>query len=411
MNRPARTTGPARPPGSARSPGCTGPADADDGAAGTGLSGRLRAAARERAAAGLDRRLRPRTAAGDGLLDLASNDYLGLARDRRVTAAAARAARTWGAGATGSRLVTGSTALHATLERELADFAGWPAALVFSSGYLANLAAVGVLAGPDTLVVSDAANHASLIDACRLARAEVAVAAHRDVADVERLLAGRRQPYALVVTDAVFSATGDLAPLPALRTACRRHSAGLLVDEAHALGVVGPGGRGAAAAAGLVGDPEVVATATLSKALGAQGGAVLAGPEVVAALVDAGRQFIFDTALAPPAAGAALAALRVLRSEPGLPRLVRERTADLAGALRTAGLPGPAPAAAVAAGLVGDPGRAVALRDALAAHGIAVGCFRPPSVPPGRSCLRITARANLTAAEVTRFAGALAAVT
>ncbi|MEV8204408.1 aminotransferase class I/II-fold pyridoxal phosphate-dependent enzyme, partial [Streptomyces sp. NPDC079189] len=270
--------------------------------------------ARRRADAGLVRTLRPRPAEPE-LLDLASNDYLGLTRHPEVTAAAAEAAHRWGAGATGSRLVTGSTALHAELERELAAFCGFEAALVLSSGYAANLAALTALTGRGSLIVSDAGNHASIVDGCRLSRAETAVVPHTDPEAVAKALhahGGR----ALAVTDSVFSVDGDAAPLPELADVCRAQGAALLVDDAHGLGVLGEGGRGALAAAGLAGGEGIVATATLSKSLGSQGGAVLGPARVIDHLVNAARTFIFDTGLAPAAAGAALASLRLLRREP-----------------------------------------------------------------------------------------------
>jgi 8-amino-7-oxononanoate synthase len=369
----------------------------------------LRQAAAARTAAGLHRELRPRSA-DDDLLDLASNDYLGLARDPRVTGAAAEAALRWGAGSTGSRLVTGSTDLHSRLEADLADFVGARAGLVFSSGYLANLGAVTALAGAGSLVVSDAQNHASLVDACRLARGDVVVTAHRDVAAVDRALADRRTEQAVVVTDAVFSVDGDLAPLAELHRVARRHGALLVVDEAHGLGVVGPEGRGAAAAAGIAGEPDVVLTLTLSKSLGAQGGAVLADPVVVEHLVNTARAFIFDTGLAPSSAAAASAALAVLRSEPGLAADVRARARDLAAALATGGLPVTEPTGAVVSVLVGDPGRAFEAAARLRADGIRVGCFRPPSVPDGVSRLRLTARADLTDNQVAMAVAAVRAV-
>jgi 8-amino-7-oxononanoate synthase len=369
----------------------------------------LRRAAAARAAGGMRRELRPR-AADDGLLDLASNDYLGLARDPRVTGAAAEAALRWGAGATGSRLVTGSTDLHTRLEAELAGFVGASAGLVFSSGYLANLGAVTALAGAGSLVVSDAQNHASLVDACRLARGEVVVTAHRDVVAVDRALADRRTGAAVVVTDAVFSVDGDLAPLAGLHRAARAHGALLVVDEAHALGVIGREGRGAAAAAGIAGEPDVVLTLTLSKSLGAQGGAVLADPVVVEHLVNTARAFIFDTGLAPASTAAAAAALQILRAEPGLAAAVRARARDLAAALADTGLPVTEPQGAVVSVLVGDPGRAVDAAARLREGGIRVGCFRPPSVPDGVSRLRLTARADLTDDQVALAVDAVRAV-
>ena len=238
---------------------------------------------------------------------------------RRVVEGAIAATRTWGAGSTGSRLVTGTTALHAELEAELAAFLGAPAALVFSSGYLANLGVVTALSGPGALVVSDAANHASLVDACRLARARIAVTPRDDPAAVDALLAARTEERALVVTDSVNSVDGAFAPLRELHAVCRARGALLVVDEAHGLGVVGPGGRGLLAEHGLAGADDVVVTVTLSKALGSQGGAVVGSAAVIAHLVDTARSFIFDTGLAPACVGGALAALRVLRAEPDAP--------------------------------------------------------------------------------------------
>jgi 8-amino-7-oxononanoate synthase len=355
------------------------------------------------------RELRPR-AATDVRLDLASNDYLGLARDPRVTSAAAAAAERWGAGATGSRLVTGSTDLHSELEAALAAFVGVGASLVFSSGYLANIGAVTALAGDGALVVSDALNHASLVDACRLARGEVVVTPHRDVDAVARALAGRGTERAVLVTDAVFSVDGDVAPLAALHRVARAHGALLVVDEAHGLGVVGEAGRGASEAAGIAGEPDVVLTVTLSKSLGSQGGAVLGDPVVVEHLVNTARSFIFDTGLAPAATAGALAALSVLRAEPGLAGRVRARARELAAALGAAGLPVTEPTGAVVSVLVGDPGRAADAAAVLLADGVRVGCFRPPSVPDGISRLRLTARADLTDDEVAQATGAVSRV-
>ncbi|MDR3034019.1 MAG: aminotransferase class I/II-fold pyridoxal phosphate-dependent enzyme, partial [Kitasatospora sp.] len=306
----------------------------------------LDGAARERDAAGLTRRLRSRPA-DDPVLDLASNDYLGLTRHPAVTAAAAGAAVRWGGGATGSRLVTGTTEAHTELERELAEFCGYQAALVFSSGYTANLAVLTALAGPDTLIVSDAHNHASLIDGCRLARGRVARAAHCDPGSVREALADRAEPRALVVTDSVFSVDGNAAPLADHLAAAREHGAALVIDDAHGLGVLGPGGAGAGAAAGIAGQPDVVATATLSKSLGAQGGVVLGPERVIRHLVSAARTFIFDTGLAPAAVGAALGALRLLRAEPGRAADALRVARELADRLIESGLDASAPDGAV----------------------------------------------------------------
>ncbi|MGW7286363.1 8-amino-7-oxononanoate synthase [Streptomyces sp. NPDC054847] len=350
---------------------------------------------RRRERAGLVRTLRPRPA-DSALLDLASNDYLGLTRRAEVTEGAVRAARRWGAGATGSRLVTGSTELHAELERELADFCGFEAALVLSSGYAANLAAVTALSGRDALVVSDAGNHASIVDGCRLSRAETAVVPHTDVEAVRKTLEAHPGRRALAVTDSVFSVDGDAAPLRALADVCREHGAGLLVDDAHGLGVLGDGGRGALNAAGLAGAAGTVATLTLSKSLGSQGGAVLGPAPVIDHLINTARTFIFDTGLAPAAAGAALASVRVLRGEPGLAGRAREVAAALHRGLTDAGLTSARPDAAVVS--VQAPSPEAALRWAADCRdaGLVVGCFRPPSVPDGISRIRLTARADLT---------------
>jgi 8-amino-7-oxononanoate synthase len=366
----------------------------------------LRMRAAERETTGMRRVLRPRPA-HDGLLDLASNDYLGLARDSRVTAAAAAAAVRWGAGATGSRLVTGSTELHASLERDLASFVGAEAGLVFSSGYLANLGALTALAGPETTVVSDALNHASVVDACRLSRAHIVVTAHRNIAAVEEALSSRGTERAVVVTDAVFSVDGDLALLAELHDVTRAHGALLVVDEAHSLGVVGIDGTGATGAAGLAGQPDVVVTVTLSKSLGAQGGAVLGDAVVVEHLVNTARAFIFDTGLAPASAAAASAALAVLRNHPQLAGAVRSRARDLERIAGELGLAPTHPDAAVVSLPISSPSAAVAAAAYLLDHGVRVGCFRPPSVPDGVSRLRLTARADLTDADLDALDAAL----
>jgi 8-amino-7-oxononanoate synthase len=361
----------------------------------------LDAEAEKRAAAGLVRRLRPRPAQPDEL-DLAGNDYLGLARDKRVAGAAAAAALRWGSGSTGSRLVTGSLELHTELELELARFCGAQAALVFSSGFAANLGAVTALSGAESAIVTDKYIHASLIEGCRLSRADVAAVAHGTPSAIQHALATRRKPRALVITDSVFSVDGDLAPLGELAGICRENSAALLVDDAHGFGVLGEGGRGAVHAAGLSSAPDVVTTVTLSKALGAQGGAVIGPRRVIRHLVDTARSFIFDTALAPANAAAALSALGVLKSEPDLPGKVVENAGNLAMQLKAAGLRASLPDAAVISVQAPSAEAAVAWAESCAEHGIRVGCFRPPSVPDGISRLRLTARADLTEADVDR---------
>ncbi|TDH57732.1 8-amino-7-oxononanoate synthase [Mycobacterium eburneum] len=345
--------------------------------------------------AGLRRTLRARPAVATEL-DLASNDYLGLSQHPTVIAGGVEALHTWGAGAGGSRLVTGNTELHEEFEQALADFVGAPSGLVFSSGYAANIGALVSLSGPGALVVSDAYSHASLVDACRLSRARVAITPHRDVGAVAAALAGRDEERAVVVTESVFSADGALAPLRELHEVCRRHGAVLLVDEAHGLGVRGDGGRGLLHEVGLAGAPDVVMTTTLSKALGSQGGVVLGPTAVRDHLIDAARTFIFDTGLAPAAVGAAGAALRVLAAEPWRAEAVLQHAGLLA---RICDVPD-VPQSAVVSVILGDPEVAVAAATACLDAGVRVGCFRPPTVPAGTSRLRLTARASLDADEL-----------
>ena len=351
----------------------------------------------------------PGTEAGAGrtgghrrMIDLASNDYLGLSTDPRLAEAATDAIRRWGTGAASSRLVTGTTELHLELEHHLALFTGAEAALVFSSGYLANLGVTTALGGPGTLIVADEYCHASLIDGFRLSRSEVREFKHNDAADAARLLEGRTQPRALVVVESIYSVGGDAAPLRELFNLAQEHDAVLLIDEAHSLGVAGVGpfqGRGAVAGTSLADHPGVVRTATLSKALGSQGGAVLGSSLLREHLVNRSRSFIFDTALAPPAAAAAMAAVGIIQREPWRAAAVHHNAAALAAQLQpTLGRSAAVERSAGAVQSIPMPSAEAALAASQAAYaaGVQVGCFRPPSVPDGVSRLRLTARANLT---------------
>jgi 8-amino-7-oxononanoate synthase len=350
---------------------------------------------------------------GRRLLHLASNNYLGLATHPEVTAAAAEAAARWGAGSGSARLITGGFRLHEDLEATLARFKACADAVLFSSGYLANLGTISALVGRADAVFSDALNHASIIDGARLSRAEVAVYEHGDGGHLDDLLAAWRLTHAeeraLVVTDSVFSMDGDLAPLPELLEVCRRHGAVLMVDEAHATGVVGPGGGGAVAHFGLEGQVPVV-MGTLSKALGAAGGFVAGSEALCDFLRNRARSFIFDTATAPPAAAAAGAALGVLEREPARPARARALARRLAGGLSAAGYPVAAPAAAIVPVLVGEPGAALALSQSLLEQGILVTAIRPPSVPPGTARLRATVMATHTDDQIDRAIEAFAAL-
>jgi 8-amino-7-oxononanoate synthase len=358
--------------------------------------------AEARAKAGLSRRLRPR-AAGDQVVDLAGNDYLGLAVHPAVLAAAASALRSYGLGATGSRLVRGTTEAHAELEAAMALWLGFPSALVFSSGYLANLGAVRALASvrPGTRIISDAYNHASLIDGCRMAGAPVMVAPHAAPAAVAALLDASPAP-AVVVTESVFSVDGDLAPLAALYEVTSSRDAVLLVDDAHALGVLGESGGGGVAAAGLAGVPGVVVTATLSKSLGGAGGVVAGPASVIRHLVDTGRTFIYDTALPPAVVAGVQAAVGIARGADDRRSALRARAASAVRRLTAAGFTVTPPAAGVLSVLAPGPEAAVAWAADCWDRGVAVGCFRPPSTPDGSSRLRLTLNAGIAEADFAR---------
>ncbi|MEV6690892.1 8-amino-7-oxononanoate synthase [Micromonospora sp. NPDC051196] len=351
-----------------------------------------------RAKAGLTRRLYPRTAA-DVVVDLAGNDYLGLSGHPEVIAAATQALSRYGLGATGSRLVRGSTDAHHALEDTLAGWLGTDRALVFSSGYLANVGAVRALVRPRTLLVSDAHNHASLIDGCRISGAETVVTPHADVAAVAAALAAAPGRPAVVVTESIFSVDGDLAPLVRLHRVAREHGALLLIDDAHGLGVTGPAGAGAVAAAGLAGAPDVVVTATLSKALGGAGGVVAGPAEFVRHLVETARTFIYDTALPPAVAAGVHAAVELARTGDDLRAVLAERATLTVRRLRAAGLDVSTPDAAVVSVTAPGPEAATAWAAACRDRGVAVGCFRPPSTPDSRSRLRLTIGAGVPQAD------------
>ncbi|WP_189081347.1 8-amino-7-oxononanoate synthase [Mangrovihabitans endophyticus] len=357
--------------------------------------------AHAREKAGLTRALRPRSA-DDPVVDLAGNDYLGLAVHPAVVASAGRALVAYGLGATGSRLVRGSTDAHAGLERDLADWLGTESALVFSSGYLANLGAVRALAQYGTLVVSDRYNHASLIDGCRTSGTEVVVAPHADPVGVAEILDGHPGRPAVVVTESIFSVDGDLAPLAALHEVTTARGALLLVDDAHAVGILGPQGAGGVAAAGLAGAPDVVVTATMSKSLGGAGGVVAGPQQLVRHLVDTGRTFIYDTALPPAVAAGVHEALRVARAADDRRALLRSRAALTMSRLSAAGLRVSDPAAAVLSVWAPGPEAALTWAADCRDRGVAVGCFRPPSTPDGSSRLRLTLNAGVSAEDFER---------
>ncbi len=341
-------------------------------------------------------RERPAPTDGDGL-SYGSNDYLGLAAERGPSEAS-------GAGA--SRLVTGDRPIHARLEEAATELVGHAAALVFTSGYAANVGLISALAGPGDLVVSDALNHASIIDGARLSRARVEVVPHREVGAVEAALRARTERRAFVVTESYFSMDADSPDLAALRAVCDRHDAALLVDEAHALGVLGPEGRGLCAAAGVAADAVV---GTFGKAFGA-GGAFVAGcPSLVSWLWNRARSFVFSTGLSPTVAAAALQGLRRADAEPDRRRRVLAAATLLREGMLRLGLE-PAGAGPIVPWVLGEPGRALRMAEALRERGLDVRAIRPPSVPAGTARIRLTVTARHGSADIERALGHLAAV-
>jgi 8-amino-7-oxononanoate synthase/dethiobiotin synthase len=332
---------------------------------------------------------------------LCSNNYLGLADDPRVRSAAARAALRWGAGSGASRLVSGTSSLHRELELSLAAFEGAEDVVLFSSGYLANIGVLSALTGPDDVVFSDELNHASIVDGCRLSRARVEVYAHADVDSLDRLLRSVSARRRVVVTDTVFSMDGDLAPLRELADLCSRRDAMLVVDEAHATGVLGARGAGAVDALGLRGRVPVV-VGTLSKALGSAGGYVATSREIATLIRNRARTHVFDTAPAPATVGAALAALGIVASELWRRERVVSLARSFAASLRELGYSVLEPAAAVVPVVVGDAREAVALSKRLLERGVFCPAIRPPSVPEGTSRLRVTLMATHTDSQVAR---------
>lgn len=347
-------------------------------------------AAARRARSGTVRVTDPqRNAHGDRpMLDLASNDYLGLLGDPRLSAAAIEATHRFGTGAGASRVVTGTTVSHAEVEAELAALTGQPACLVFSSGYAANIGVLTALGDADALLVSDAHVHASLIDGARLSRSPVAICPHGDLDALDQLLRNREQPRAVVVIESIYSVLGDASDITRMAAICAEHDALLVVDEAHGIGVAGDG-RGAVNAAGLAGCEHVVVTATLSKALGSQGGAVLGSALLREHLVSTARTFLFDTGLAPASAAAAAEACRIVTAEPERVRALHNVAGQIASAAGVDRAPG-----AVQSIPIGSADVALNAAQTLQEQGILVGCFRPPTVPDGISRLRLTARAT-----------------
>ena len=345
---------------------------------------------------------------GHRALNFSSNNYLGLADHPALRDAAVRAITDEGFGAGASRLISGNLASHRRLEEALARFHEVEAALVFGSGYQANVGVLSSLAGPDDLILSDALNHASLIDGCRLSRAHVEVYPHASVAGVERVLTesvyARRR---FVVTDSVFSMTGDVAPLVQLRALCDRYDATLIVDEAHATGVLGPGGRGACAALGVRPDVHV---GTLSKALGAYGAYVAGDHTLIEYLTNTARSFVFTTALPPSTSAAAMTALALAAGPRGdqLRGVLGERLVELLAGFDEIGLPVRATGTPIVPIILGDADRTMETSQRLLELGVFAHGIRPPTVPPGSCRLRFSVMATHTSMDIATAVAAVA---
>ncbi|HEX7293884.1 MAG TPA: 8-amino-7-oxononanoate synthase, partial [Solirubrobacterales bacterium] len=340
---------------------------------------------------------------GRPVLLLCSNNYLGLADHPKVRGAAAEAAMRWGAGAGASRLISGNMQPHRQLEQRLAEFKGYEAVLLFGSGYLANTGAIAALAGEGEVVFSDELNHASIVDGCRLSRAETFVYRH---GDVEHLAWGLREAgerAALIVTDGVFSMDGDVAPLEQLVELAQSHRCRLMVDEAHATGALGPGGRGSVAAAGLGEEVDVV-VGTLGKALGSYGAYVCASAELVEYLLNTARPFIFSTAPPPASAAAALAALELLESHPHRVERLQANAAALRAAFADEGLAVGSSETQIVPIEIGDAAPTMELSERVLERGVFAQGIRPPTVPEGSSRLRFTAMATHRRGELQRAA-------
>lgn len=366
-------------------------------------------------AAGLYRRLRRMDSAssreviveGRPLLMCASNNYLGLADDPQLQEAAIDALRQFGTGSGGSRLTTGNTSLHEELERALAELKGTEAALLFNTGYMANVAALTTLVGKGDMILSDQWNHASLIDGARLSRAETQIYGHADMADLEAKLAAAQGKHRriLIVTDGVFSMDGDIAPLPTICDLAERYGADVMVDDAHATGVLGAKGGGTVDHFRLYGR-VAVQMGTLSKAAGAEGGYIAGSRQLVEYLLNKSRPFIFSTAQSPAVIGAALAALRIIAGEPER----RHHLLSIAGQLRARlvaegfeVIPGATPILGV---VIGEADRAVAFSRRLEQAGVFAPAIRPPTVPAGTSRIRLTLTARHSAEDLERIVGA-----
>jgi 8-amino-7-oxononanoate synthase len=340
---------------------------------------------------------------GTAVINFASNDYLGLANDPRLARAAAAALAHSGSGAGASRLIVGNQRCHVELEAAVADWQRTSGARLFNSGYAANVGVLTTLLRPGDVVFSDELNHASIIDGCRLSRAEIAVVPHRDTRALEAALRARSGRRRIVVSESLFSMDGDFADVEALAVLCKRHDAAFILDEAHAIGALGPEGRGLAAELGVI--PDVL-IGTFGKALGSFGAFAACSRAVADLLWNRARPLVFSTGLPPSVAAASTAALEIVRGDDGVQR--RRRLAEHARRFRAlVDRAGGSPTSAIAPVLVGGDREVMALTEALLAHGLFVQGIRPPTVPVGTSRLRVGLSAGHLDAHVEWLAAAI----
>jgi len=337
---------------------------------------------------------------------LCSNNYLGLATKPEVIQAACDAAARYGAGSGSSRLISGTLALHGALEERIAQWKGAERALVFASGYHANLGVIQALVGRGDVVLSDELNHASLIDGCRLSRAEVRVYPHKDLDRLASELVGARSRRVLIVTDSIFSMDGDRAPLAEICALAERHGAAVMVDEAHATGLLGERGSGLVEELGLRGR-VLVEMGTLSKALGSFGAYVAGSRSLIELLVNRARTFIFTTGLPPAAVGAARAAIDIVEREPRRREAAWRNARAIHAAIAGAGIEMPALESPILPIVLGEEDRTMKACERLLERGVFVQGIRPPTVPPGTSRLRVTVMANHTDEQIARAGRAI----
>jgi len=338
------------------------------------------------------------TLAGQPMTILCSNNYLGLADHPRLKELAVEMTRKYGCSSGASRLISGTMSLHRQLEKELAAFKGTEGALVYNCGYMANLGVLSTVVDKGDVIFSDALNHASIVDGCRLSRAEVKIYRHNDIGHLAEVLRyyGASFRRRLIVTDSVFSMDGDLASLPEISALAEKYDALLLVDDAHATGVLGRGGRGSASHFQLPPDSIDLIMGTLGKAMGSCGAFVAGRQEYLDYLINKSRSFIYTTALPPAVLGASLAAVRLLREDPGLVEELRQKVAYFRQELRKMGFEVSADPTPIIPVIVGDAGQAMRLSEQFLQAGIFIQGIRPPTVEPGSSRLRITITRDLS---------------